>query len=401
MKLQKFFDLPKSIQLFPLLVFYIVLILFWKIPTVTAGDEGRYLSFANNLINGFYSPPFPNINLWNGPGFPLFLIPFIYLKFGYVQLRVINAFLLYFSLIFTYKTTSKYCNAKNSLLITFATGLFIPSFQMLRFIHTESLTWLILSIIIFLVLENFNKFKLLIGLLLGYLILVKVIFMYVSMICLTISVFFYFKNKHNLMLKAAVSSLVVSIVVIIPYLIYTYNLTHKPLYITNSGGLSLYTMSTTNPNEYGDWHVSTKFNQTKEHQLIYQQAMQLNPIQRDSFYKSAAIKNITQNPFKYCKNWVCNVSRLLFETPYSYTNFSLKLLVYIIPGMIALTLIMMSLSNFYRHYAKMDQHLFLLLIFFIIYLGLCTLLSAYGRMFFITIPFWAIFYTKTKVDALK
>lgn len=401
MKLQKFFNLPKGIQLLPLLVFYFVLILTWKIPTVTAGDEGRYLSFADNLIHGFYSQPFPNINLWNGPGFPLFLVPFLILKFSYVQLRLINAILLYFALIFTYKTASKYLTPKNSFLITFITGFYVPAFQMLRFIHTETLTWLILSVLIFLVLENFKKYKYLIGILLGYLILIKVIFLYVSIACLIIAFIYYIQNNQSIILKSALYALIISIVIVTPYLYYTYKLTHKPFYITNSGGLSLYTMSSLSPKEYGDWDITSTFEKSKEHGEIYQQAMQLNPIERDSLYKSAAIKNITHNPLKYCKNWVCNVSRLLFETPYSYINFSIKLLIYIIPGLIALAIIVMSLFNFYRHYAKMDQHLLVLLIFFIIYLGLCTLLSAYGRMFFITIPFWTIFYTKTKYDVLK
>lgn len=399
MKLNKFFELPKGIQLLPLLLFYIIIIVFWKIPTETAGDEGRYLSFANNLMNGFYSPAFPNINLWNGPGFPLFLVPFLYLKFSYVQLRLINAFLLYVALIFTYKTASKYSPYKNAFIITFITGFYIPSFQMLRFIHTESLTWLILSAIVYLVIENFNKYKVYIGLLLGYLILVKVIFIYVAIFSAIVAFIFYLKNNTNTLIKPVIISLILSIIVTIPYLFYTYTLTNKPFYITNSGGLSLYTMSTLNPNEYGDWDISTKFNQTKEHQLIYQQALQSNPIQRDSLYKSAAIKNISKAPFKYCKNWVFNVSRLLFETPYSYTKFSLKLLIYIIPGLFALTMIILSLMNFIRNFHLMNQTTFILLIFFLLYLGLCTLLSAYGRMFFITIPFWTIFYSKTKFDS--
>jgi hypothetical protein len=40
-------------------------------------DECRYISFAENLLNGFYSPPSPNINLWSGPGFPIILMPLV------------------------------------------------------------------------------------------------------------------------------------------------------------------------------------------------------------------------------------------------------------------------------------------------------------------------------------
>ena len=39
-------------------------------------DECGYIKFAENLIKGFYSPESPDIDLWWGPGFPLFLVPF-------------------------------------------------------------------------------------------------------------------------------------------------------------------------------------------------------------------------------------------------------------------------------------------------------------------------------------
>ena len=42
-------------------------------PTKFNSDEVRYLNYAQNILNGYYSDTFPNIKLWNGPGYPLLL----------------------------------------------------------------------------------------------------------------------------------------------------------------------------------------------------------------------------------------------------------------------------------------------------------------------------------------
>lgn len=61
----------------PFLLFFVVIGYLDGSKTVTGyimdnhlftGDEGRYYTFAQNLLNGFYSPPAPNIDLWGGPG---------------------------------------------------------------------------------------------------------------------------------------------------------------------------------------------------------------------------------------------------------------------------------------------------------------------------------------------
>ena len=59
----------------PFLCFYIIYILIFPPDFGGNTDEMRYLQFAQNLIHGFYSPPVPDIDLTNGPGYPLLLSP--------------------------------------------------------------------------------------------------------------------------------------------------------------------------------------------------------------------------------------------------------------------------------------------------------------------------------------
>ena len=69
----------KNILIFlPLLAFYIIFVCTTAFD-LFLGDEGRYVMFAENLAQGYYSPE-ADINLWNWPGYPLILLPFVLLK---------------------------------------------------------------------------------------------------------------------------------------------------------------------------------------------------------------------------------------------------------------------------------------------------------------------------------
>ena len=95
--------LPKNpwLLFLPFLVLYIIFVLIFP-TTGHQGDEERYLMFANNLVNGFYSPPAPDINLTNGPGWPIILMPFIALGLPLITITIANAFFYYLSIIFLF-----------------------------------------------------------------------------------------------------------------------------------------------------------------------------------------------------------------------------------------------------------------------------------------------------------
>ena len=97
--INRYFDLNPLLVFFPFLLLFILIILNFGSNKII-GDEVRYFNFANNILAGFYSPPSPDINLWNGPGYPLFLTPFVWLQTPLIILKLTNAFLQYFSIIF-------------------------------------------------------------------------------------------------------------------------------------------------------------------------------------------------------------------------------------------------------------------------------------------------------------
>jgi len=396
------------IQLLPFLVVY-SFISYYFAPTELFGDEGRYIRLSNNLLNGFFSPPYPNINLWSGPGYPLLITPFVFFNCPFVTIRILNAFLLYFSLIVIHKTLRIYHSKKKSLFFVLLTGVYFPVFQSLPFIFTECLSWFLISLISYLFLLNFKNdnisWKLVVAtaFFISYLSMVKVIFGYVIISMIFICSFLMLFKKVRISAKKSLFIFLFSLFFCIPYLVYTYNLTNKIFYWSNSGSMSLYTMSTPFENEYGDWKGVTKLLANENHKHFIDSILNLPPLKMEEAYKNAAINNIKNHPQKYLYNWVANIGRLLFQYPYSNSEQKINSYFIFVPNMFVVVFIFLSLLITFVKISKLPQGLLFLLLFIIIYLFGSSIVSAYLRMFYITLPFWVIFisYISTKIVSIK
>lgn len=80
-----------------------VLIVFAFSSKEFVDDESTYVMYSNNILNGYYSPSYPNINLWVGPGYPLFISFCTLLGFSLTAIKYLNALLMFFALLFFYK----------------------------------------------------------------------------------------------------------------------------------------------------------------------------------------------------------------------------------------------------------------------------------------------------------
>jgi hypothetical protein len=395
-------------KLAPFLLLYLTICIVFS-KNALVGDEERYIWFANNLLNGFYSPPYPDINLWNGPGYPALLAPFIFFKFPLIALRLLNGFLLYFSLIISYKTISIYSSKKSSLLFTILLGLYFPMFQMLPFILTESLTWFLISLVCFLFIKNYKQktisWKLITftAFSIAFLVMTKIIFGYVILIMLFVSIFMFILPGFHSSAKKSTLIFLMSFIFCLPWLLYTYSLTNKLLYWTNSGSMSLYTMSTPYANELGDFSDIGELQLNSNHAIFIDSISKLKPLEIDEAYKTAAIKNIKNHPKKYFFNWVANVGRLLFSYPFSNAGQTIKSFFTIIPNMFVIVLIILILPVSIVHYKKFPEGLILLFLFVLIYLLGSSLVSAYRRIFYITMPFWFFFisYVFNNIISIK
>ena len=383
------------LKLIPFLILFITIIVVFT-PNEYMGDELRYLMFANNLLNGYYSPPAPDINLWGGPGYPILITPFLFFKLPYVIIRIANGFLLYFSLIINYKLFSIYSSKNTSLVFTILLGLYFPGYTLLPMIYTECFTFFLVSVVCLFFILNFSQerinwiYIILCGFAIACLALTKIIFGYVIVTMLLFSCLMLCLSKFRQTTQKSVLILIFALVFCSPYLIYTYSLTKKPFYWGDSGGMSLYTMSTPYPDELGDWKLRQTLQNNPNHTDFIDSIYNLNALERDEAYKSRAIENIKNYPQKYFSNWIANIGRLLFSYPYTKPQ-TIKTYFTIIPNMFVIVSLCFALLIALLSYKKVPKEIIFLFIFFMVYLGGSSFLSAYRRWFYITLPFWYLF----------
>ncbi len=398
----KIFLLNKPWLLFaPFLVAYLIMIykLNYTIPVVLMGDEPRYLEFANNLLKGYFTTK-DDLNLWNGPGYPLFLAPFIKIGFDVNKLRLLNAFLQFISIVYLFKTLKNWVCIKYAFGLTLFWGFYFIAYKEMLYVFTETLTSLLVVLIAYKITNSKKKIDyVFIGLLLGFLALVKIIFGYVILFCLCLFSIIYLLKKSNDYLKFAFV-FIVAFFATLPYLFYTYNLTGRLFYWGNSGGMSLYWMSTPIETEYGDWNDATfsaycNYDTTmpcnakyfaKGHQADYDSIYKLKGILRDDAFKEKAIQNIKKYPVKYIKNIFANAGRLFFGIPNSYNFIRFQHLWRIIPNAFVFCMFLLSIVLGIRKFNKINSVFYFLLAILFAYLGLTLLVSAQQRQLYVVLP---------------
>ena len=173
------------IRFLPFLLLYIILVLLLQKKQLE-GDEGRYLMYAGNLLKGHYSPE-NEILIWNGPGYPILLMPFIALKSSWTIIRILNSVMIYFSVVFLFKTLLLFISERKAFLFTICWAIYYIMFREMTKILTESFIILLLVllqyyiIIVFQESKKTNKYVFIAGFLLGWVVLTKIIFSYVML----------------------------------------------------------------------------------------------------------------------------------------------------------------------------------------------------------------------------
>lgn len=361
-------------------------------------DEIRYVGFASNLSHGYYSPAFPNINLWSGPGYPIVLWIFHHvIHLPYWLIRYSNAIFMVLSVLFVYKSLVELSNQRMGLFGSGILAFFYPIYQDLPFLLTETLVLLLVSISIYLVStlgkENGSRKYIYLGVMLGILTLVKVIFGLVIPLVVVLTLFFSTRKKKIF------TTAFVWFLMVLPWLFYTQQLTSRIFYWGNAGGMSLYWMSSPAPNEYGDWNNETftagckaSHDDCNAHYFEEYHAEDMArikdfpSIKKDDAYKQLAISNIKNHPVKFIKNIVFNWSRMLFGMPFSYTAFKDKTLIRLPAGLLVLLAVLYCSFNILKRWKERTEEQKMIWLFLAVYLGGSSLLSAYPRMLNVVIP---------------
>ena len=396
---------------FPFLLLYVAIVLY--LPTNGKfGDETYYLKFAHNIINGFYSPSAPDIDLMYGPGYPIIIAPFIALNLPLICIPLLNAALYYLSIILLFKSLQLVVNFRIAIVTSLFWASYYHNFEQLHLIYTETITAFLISLIIYCVIKAFNpantrttkKLMTIAGFALGYIALTKVIFGYVLICMLVGSSLIYIKKKKSVNYRKGLFVLLVAMATTLPYLIYTYHLTGRILYWGTSGGTNLYWMSSPYPRENGDWFNfdklsnnyiekyeyasmpgrldSIRVNHLKDREELYK----YKGVEQDDLYRKIAIQNIKSHPLKFLQNCISNVGRFFFNYPKSYVlQRPINLIRLPLNGTLILLLIFCSIPTVISWH-KIAYPIRFMIFIALLYMGGSILGSTEPRMLSVIVP---------------
>ena len=401
----------------PFLIIFICYVLYASPENLVWGDSVRYLSYAQNLLDGFYSPPAPNIQLRNGPGYPIILMLFLLLKLPLITIVLANALFHYLSIVFLYKALKEIVTIKLATVFSLGWGCYYLAYQNMSEILTEPFTFLLITLFIYSVIKAFHsentgvakKYIIIAGITFGFIVLTKMLFGYVLMFILIGIALVWLTNRKKIIYQKGMYITLIALLTTAPYLIYTYQLTGR-IFFWGTGSDTLYWMSTPYEEEYGDFNYGLDVNPIEEgnfnikgsdsiliahHWEDFKAIDKLTGLEWDDEYKRIALKNIKEHPAKYAQNVIYNMGRLIFHYPYSQAIQRPKtLLVFPING-ILLALMLFCMIPTIINWRRIPFVIKYLLVFTVLYLGGSSLITGILRMFTIIVPvllFW-IAYT--------
>jgi hypothetical protein len=425
-----------AVALLPWLVFYLFLVLSTASPGPQK-DEITYRLYANNLLNAEYAPEGTEF-LWAGPGYPLFLAPLLagenvvgssnisQVGQGITPIlaaQIANAFLLYLAIFNLYVAVRRHTPPKIAWGASLGLALFWPIYDWIEFTMSEVFTVFLISALVnsasyYFTTSNRIILSFILTAVLGaWLALTKVMFGYVLMSCLLLSLVLWLCGSRTAGRCAQLTML--ALLFCAPYLAYTQQLTGKPFLWGTSGGMQLYWMSSPFEQNRGDWinyiqsarkdaslnnpvirQHGALFSEALEYKGFYQsepwgQMIKRLGVKQDAMFKTAAWQNIISHPIKYLHNWRDNIGRLMWDAPYSFRK-SHSFWRYGVPhtlllGLIALTLLRVVMHQ-RRHFSgkgfdsALPAAVIPLALFALCYLSGTSLVSAYPRQFYILTP---------------
>jgi hypothetical protein len=306
-----------------------------RLPHPYDGDEWRYVYYARNLLHGFFSPR-DRVFLWNGPGYPILLMPFV--KAGWVDgARYANAFWHAGALVYAWLILRRRLSFGWTLGAVAVLGAYAPLFEDLPLAQTEVLSYLLTTAWIHhsLAGRDSRAHRVVAGVVLAMLILTKVVFG-VVLTALLLVLLVVWLVRRNGTAAAFLQQGVLAALLCLPWLVYTHAVTGRFMYWSSAGPMSFYWLTAPAPNEVGDWYhhgwVYRNATLRAHHKAVFDEVTGLardphvsfeeqmfnacTPEAADVFAREG-LKNVRAHPGKYLRNWLANISRLFLDVPTS------------------------------------------------------------------------------------
>jgi len=332
-------ELPRNLKYFlPLLVLYLLIAILFTHHEIT-GDEIRHLRYATNITHGYYANP-GDLEIANGPGYPLLLAPMVALGLPYWLMRSLNSFLLFGAVWYLFKALTLYLPTRPAVLGAYLFGLYPTIFKWLPQLYSEALGLLLLSgalyhaIVYVRTKKRHSRQLIYAGLLLGFLTLTKYVFIHLLLATLVVlGIGYLFTRRKEFSRYSAIFLL--ACLVYAPFVIYNKIATDKFMLTGDNGAEILYWRSTPYPDENGDW-ISFDVVQGKDqvdnldgwaidqlqarHLAFIQEIQDLPLSERNERMMQKAIEHLKSNPANFARNTVSSFLRLFFNFPHTYTT---------------------------------------------------------------------------------
>jgi 4-amino-4-deoxy-L-arabinose transferase-like glycosyltransferase len=392
----------------PLYVFAGLLALYVAVTYLTSGslldrtDEPGYLGFAERLTHGGYAvrDGNPTDFLWRGPGLPLLLSPLVAIGTPVELMRLLGPLLLAGSAYLLFRLLRTWTDDRVALVGAVAFGLYFPLWRTLPRLFTEPLALALITGSMLLFIRGARRpaggygHVVSAGLLLGFLVLVRVENGYAVIATLVICGGWWLVDRGSAIARKGVTLAAVAFAVTVPWLVYTHHETDKWLYWGNSGGLSLYWMASPFSQDLGEPHtdsqVATDANLARHRPFFA--ALPTEPVARDEALRKSAKTQIREHPARYARNLAANFSRLWIHWPYSFGQGAATLLLFAVPGLLLFALVVSSIAVLIRR-RTFDVALVPFAIFSCVAFAVHLAAAGYPRSIWPLVPFMAILAT--------
>ncbi len=384
-----------------------------------SGDEWRYLWYAENLLKGYYTPP-DYVFLWGGPGYPIFLMPFVAAGASTAVMQAANGVLMGLAHISFFLFVRQYASALTALACTSLLALYLPIFDFLPLTYSEPLAFALVCALLYTLsraAQGSWAHVIAAGVASGWLVLTKVAFwpQIFAGCALSAGLFLWLRfvrrRESWRAYRNIAMALFVGILCCVPYLSYTQRVTGRSFYWGAGTGSILYWISNPHENHYGEWYhqgwVARLPELRKYHYAIYERiggydqrlvgdsqgreriARSLAPLcspEADDVLKQAAVENIKAHPDKYLRNVGYNTLRLLFDWPSKIREFGAATTRLALCNGITLVAVLFSLARIARRKVEPTAIWLFTLWLFCSYLAVLSLVSAVGRYFVVIAP---------------
>jgi 4-amino-4-deoxy-L-arabinose transferase-like glycosyltransferase len=382
----------------------LVVLAYWLLaallhPAGLEGDEQRYYDDAVRLTQGYFvSDDHPRI--FNGPGYPFFLYPFVKAGASLTVIRFTGALLIGCSAWFLFLAARRLM-PDGWALATAAFCSFHPN--LLRQGHmlmTEPLTQVLLAVFLWCFIQALQRERHWIRWAVGaavsiWLIAMTRVFMgHVITAMIVFSASLILLKPIRTEARKTFYIMLGAFLLCTPYLRFTHQKTGSYLLWSTSAGELLYWLSSHEGGENGHWYheseVFTRPELKERHADFFRSIEPLGPLEREAKFKEAAVARIQESPKAFVWNWFANVTRLFFGFPRSLEPEKLTTLpLFICNGLLLAGTVLGLLLAWVRR-ESVGPTLGLLLLMSFIFTGGSTLAPALPRYFLGIVPVIAV-----------